>query len=157
MAHRRTQIIDAIVAIIQASASIQVAPQNVFKNRSLSLSEEQDEMPAVCVNRSEDQPDSELGNDNVAFIDSLLSVTTVGYVLGDSEGEVVEDLDEQARHVQAAILADQSLGLGETKVIGTRYGGSGEPQIDTTGERTAGSLESRWTIHYRMNIADPGD
>lgn len=154
MAHRRTQIINALVAIIRASDA-EIPANNVFKNRSLSLSDPNAELPAMCVNRGEDEPLSELGNDNVAFIDSLLSVTTVGYAIGGTEDEVVEALDEQARHVQAAILADQSLGL--SFVVGARYGGSGEPEIDTDGQHTTGKIESRWQIHYRQNIPDPGD
>jgi hypothetical protein len=156
MAHRRTQILNALRTIIQAAASSTGVPsQNVFKNRALSLAEDHAEMPAICINRGEDQPTSEFGNDNLSSIDGLLTVTIVGYFVGDTEDEVVEALDEQARYVQSAILADQSLGL--SFVIGSRYGGSDEPQLDSTGERIVGSLESPWQVHYRQRIPDPGD
>lgn len=157
MAHRRTQILNALRTIIQGiAASTGVPSQNVFKNRSLSLADDQGEMPAICVNRGEDDPASENGNDNTSLIDSFLTVTIVGYAIGESDDEVVEALDEQARYVQTAILADQTLGLS-TKVIGSQYGGSAEPELDSNGGRHVGKLESPWRIYYRQNIPDPGD
>jgi hypothetical protein len=156
MAHRAEQIIDAIVAALRANASsLRVPAASIFPHRSLSLSEDQGELPAIAVNFGDDDPASELGNDNLAFIDSLLSVSIIGYSVDPDEPSVRRALLNQRRYVHAALLADQSLGVGF--VIATRYGGAGAPEFDSTTQKIAGSLESRWRVFYRMNITDPGD
>lgn len=154
--HRAEQIIDATVSALQARASsLQVPAANVFAHRTLSLDDDQGELPAITVNFGEDDPDSELGSDNLAFIDSALSISIVGYAIDPDETVVRRALLNQRRYIHAALMADQTLGL--SFVIGTRYGGAAAPEIDSSGELVAGSLESRWAVHYRMNITDPGD
>lgn len=155
MSHRAEQIIDAVVALLQASPSIGVSPENIFAHRSLSLSEDQGEMPAITVNIGEDSPVSDQGNDNLAFIDSLLTVEIVGYFIAPDEADVKRELFRQRRYAHVALLADPTLGL--PFVMGTQYGGASKPEIDSSTQQCAGSLEAPWRVPYRMNIADPGD
>lgn len=155
MTHRADQIIDAIVSALQAQASLQVPSANIYAHRSLSLSEDQGELPAITVNFGEDDPVSDLGTDNLAFIDSLLAITITGFAVDPDEPVTRKALLSQRRYIHAAIMADQTLGL--SFVIGARYAGAGAPELDSSSEIIAGSLESRWQILYRMDIADPGD
>lgn len=154
MTHRAEQIIDAIVALIKAQANLPVNAGNVYAHRTLSLADDQGEMPAITVNIGDDQPSNEGGTDNLAFIDSLLSVSIVGYAIESTEEEVKSQLMDQRRRVHQALMADDSLAL--PFVIATRYGGAAAPEMDATTERIAGSMESRWHISYRMNFTDPG-
>lgn len=155
MSHRSEQIIDAIVAALRVSTDLPIPAQNVFAHRTLSLSDDQGELPAATVNEGDDAATSDLGNDNLAFIDSLMDVAVVTYAIGTDEVSVKRALAVQRRFVHAAIMADPTLGLNF--VIGVRYAGAPKPELDASTQHTVGSRESLWRVHYRMNITDPGD
>lgn len=153
--HREQQILEALQTALQGQSSLGIAPENIFINRSLSLAEDQGEMPAETINVSDDVPVSDLGNDNIAVIDSLLTVEFQSFAKASTEREVREALSNHRRYTHAAIMADQTLDL--SFVSGARYAGADEPEIDTTGDFVIGSRISRWIFVYRMNFADPGD
>ena len=153
--HREQQIINAFVAALQASTLLAIPAANVFANRSLSLAEDQGEMPAATVNEAEDVQTSDLGTDNLAFIDSLLGVEVQHFATGTSDAEVRTALSDQRRYIHVALMADDTLGL--SFVIGLRYGGADRAEIDSNGALIVGSRISRWAVHYRMNKTDPGD
>lgn len=155
MTHRAEQIVDAIVAAIAAQANLGVNSENVYAHRTLSLADDQGEMDAITVNIGDDEPMSEFGNDSINLIDSLLQLSVVGYVIADTEPLCKTSLFNVRRRIHQALLADQTLGL--TFVPGIRYGGAGAPQLDGSTKQIVGSLESRWFVHYRMNVTDPGD
>lgn len=152
MTHRAEQIIDAVAAALRASSTLQA---NVFEHRAMSIADDQGELPAVSVDAGEDDPLSELGNDNMAFIDSLLSVAVTACVTGDTEEELKTALFDKRRRIHQALMADSTLGL--SFCMGTRYAGAGQMQINVNAERMAGSIETRWRVLYRQNITDPGD
>lgn len=152
MTHRTAQISAAIVSILQASNDLAIA--SIFPDREYSLLEDVGEMPCVCVNEGDDNPISDEGNDNVAFIDSQVEFETLGYAAGDSEAEVEAELRRQRRYIHKALNADTTLGL--SFVIAIKYAGAGKSNKSAAGERMAGSKSSNWRVHYRMNFLDPG-
>ena len=146
MAHRAAQVIDAIAALLAANTSLQA---QVFKNRTLVLSEDEGELPAVTVNFGADEPDSV---EELNRIGSALEVVLTAACVGDSEAEVLAALLELRRQSHIALMADTSLGL--SFVWHTVYGGASIPQLQQ-GERMCGALTTRWTVRYAMNITDP--
>jgi len=150
MTHRAQQIIAATAAALAASSSLGAA---VYTHRRLSLSDEDQELPAVSVNYGSDDPLSDLGVTNIAFIDSLLELAVTLVARGDSEQDVLDELLRLRAAQHVALMADRSLGLAF--VIDTRYGGAAAPDVDVSLNRPAGALTCRWLVHYRMNLSDP--
>lgn len=148
--HRAEQIVDAVVSALLASATL---PSAIYKARSLSLSESDGELPAVTVNIGADDPVSDLGTDNLAFIDSILEVRCSAYAQDTSQAAVMADLLELRVGIHKALMADQSLGL--SFVMATRYGGAEAPEIATEGAYLAGRLDCTFRVHYRMSVTDP--
>ena len=145
--HRAEQIVDAMVALQPTTGAR-------FKNRTLSLSELDGELPASVVNIGEDEPADDDGASNFAFIDSLLSLECTLYVRAETEDEAISALMQLRSAQHVAVMADRTLGL-TAFVIDTRYGGAGEPDIEAQSEYVSASLTTRWQVHYRMNIGNP--
>lgn len=152
MAHRAEQIIDAIVSRLRASATLGIASANVFEHRSLSLSDDQGEMPALTVNYGEDE-----AADEITMLDgtigSLLEILTKAYVIGDDEVSVRRALLDVRTETHKAINLLQTLGL--SFVVRVAYGGAAAPEIDTEGGRCIGAQESRWAVLYHLGPTDP--
>lgn len=158
MTHRAGQIILATAQTLTSWSDLGVP--SVFRDREFSLEESSGEVPCACVNEGDDTPVSEEGNDNVAYIDSLLEVEVVGYATGSTEPEVKAELRRQRREYHRALFAFFAAGtdpLGLPFVIAIKYGGAGKAAISTAGENVAGSMVNRFLVHYRMNFNDPGD
>jgi hypothetical protein len=151
MSHRAEQVIDAVVALLQASTTLGVPSQSVYPLRTFSLAEDQGEIPAVCVNFGDDNPADDYQTlDDVA---SALEVFTTSYLLADEEPELKRSLLDVRKEIHKAIVADSTLGL--SFVLSIAYGGAAAPERDATGERLAGSQVSRWIVTYSMNPNDP--
>lgn len=150
--HRAAQIIDAIVARLQASTTLGVNPENVFSHRTLSLAETQDELPAVCVNFGEDEPAEFTMLDGT--FSSTLEILTKAYFVGDDEPAVRIALLAMRTETHKAINLRQTLGLSSF-VLKVGYGGASAPEINTEGERCTGAQESRWLVTYFMDPSDP--
>lgn len=150
MTHRAEQIIDAVVLRLQASSSLGIS--NVFTLRSLSLAEDQGELPAVTVDFGDDTPAEEY-SDLTDQVGSALEVLTTVYVVADDEPTVKQLLMAARTETHKAIDPNATLGL--SFVLKVEYGGAGKPEIDTTTQQCAGSQESRWLVTYHMNISDP--
>lgn len=150
MPHRAAEIIDQIADILNAQADLAAV---VYTHRQLTLSESDQEVPAVIVQMGDDEPFTDTGVSVIPFIDSLLDVTCTLKATGVDEPEIMGALLELRRQVHIALMADRSLGLGF--VIDTRYQGATQPEIERESERMVGSYATRWTVHYRMNILDP--
>jgi hypothetical protein len=150
MTHRADQIIDAIESRLLASTTLAVS--GVFAHRSLSLAEDQGELPAVTVNCGADEPAEEytlLGGE----IGSQLEVLTVAYCVGITEPEVKRELLRLRMEAHKAIDMTEVLDLDF--VVKVEYGGATAPEIDSESQVIAGSQESRWLITYVMNPDDP--
>jgi hypothetical protein len=145
--HRAEQVIDALVALQPVSDGQR------FKNRTLSLSADDLELPAAVVSIGEDSPLDDDGASNLAFLDSLLTADCELVVQASNEEDAASDLMDLRRDQHVAIMADRSLGL--SFVIDTRYQGASAPEFEQLAEFTAARMTTRWLVHYRMNIADP--
>lgn len=150
MTHRAQQIVGAISAALDASASLNA---QVFTNRSFSLERDAGEIPCVTVNYGADQPLDPLGASNLSFLDSLIEVPIVAFAGADDELTATLALMAMRAAIHVALMADVTQGL--SFVINTRYGGAVEPQLDSTTQQVIASLKSSWFVHYRMNVLDP--
>lgn len=150
MSHRAQQVVDAVLAALAANSSLGAS---VYAHRALSLSEPDQELPAVSVRYGGDSPMDEDGASNFAYLDSLLELQVVATTRDLDEASVMQALLDMRRQIHITLMADRSQGLAF--VIDTRYGGAAAPELDTATEYVAGRLEQRWLVHYRMNISDP--
>lgn len=154
MSHRVEQIVDQAASILTAHALF--SGVSVLQHRVLSLSDQDQELPAVSITLGDDATLEEDGASNFAFIDSLqtLNFRVVAQSdAGDEEEHLIAALQDLRRAVHVALMADQTLALAF--VIGTSYGGADAPVIESKAERLAGQIDCRWLVHYRMNVADP--
>lgn len=152
MSHRAAQIIDAIVTRLQSSTTLGVNAQNIFAHRTLSLAENQDELPAVTVNFGEDEPGEYTMLDG--SFSSTLEIFTKAYVVGEDETAARQALLTIRAETHKAIDLRQTLGLSSF-VLKVGYGGASAPELDTEGELCVGAQESHWLVTYFMNPADP--
>lgn len=150
MSHRAQQIVDAIATALEANASLGAA---VYKYRNASLSEDEQEVPAVSIGIGQDAPLDESGAANFKYIDSLLELEIAATVREDDEPSAVAALLDIRRQVHITLMADRTQGL--SFVIDTRYGGSEAPAVDFSADRATARMSGRWAVHYRMNISDP--
>lgn len=150
MPHRAMQILDAVETLLTANASLGAA---VHKQRAETLSQEEQEVPAVAISMGDDDPAGDLGAVNLTFLDSLLSLNCTAVATAPNEPELIAALLELRRQIHVTLMADRSLGLGF--VIDVRYQGAVAPEINTAGKYMVGRLETRWAVHYRMNTTDP--
>lgn len=150
--HRAEQILQAAATAIEAMTDIGAA---VFKHRTLSLSAEDQELPAVCVNTGADNPIAEGGYTNLAFIDSRLELKISIYAQGSTQEDVDAELVRLRVVTHKALLASpRDLGLPDiVQTIG--YGGAEEPEYSTEGAPLAGRLNAMFTVDYRMSLTDP--
>lgn len=143
-------MIEAVVSII--GARVTAAGGHVYAHRKLSLSSDENQLPAISVDFGEDQrADTKL----IGSIGSILSVQTTAVVTALLEQDIRLQLLSLRREIHRAVMADARLGL--SFVINTLYGGAGEPEIMTDGESIVGALTSTWLAYYQMNLQDPGD
>lgn len=149
MSHRAQQIVDALVSLIDT----QVASKGVkvYAHRRLSLSQDQDELPAISVDFGEDDAQLEDNRDFHSLLDCEITSIVVGY----DETDLKTQLLDYRRDSHIAITADRTLGL--SFVTRALYAGANEPEYVTDGEMFIGSLTSVWGVAYRMDIDDPGD
>jgi hypothetical protein len=151
MSHRAQQIVDAIATELGANASLAAV---VFTNRILSLSEPDQELPAVSVLYGADVPADADGASNLAFLDSFIQISTIAIVREIDEAAVLTKLLELRRQIHITLMAgDRTQGLAF--IIDTRYAGASAPELDGQGAQIAGRLAVNWTVFYRMNINDP--
>src|SRR3569832_1224798 len=139
--HRAEQIVDAMVALQPTTAK--------FKNRTLTLSEIDFELPAAIVKIGEEAPLDEDGASNFAYIDSLLTLNCELLARGSTEEEAISAVMDLRRSQHVAVMADVT--LGQSFDIYTRYAGAEEPELDAINENVAARLIARWQVHYRMN------
>lgn len=146
--HRALQITNAAKAAVEAAATT----ASVYQHRALSLSEDEQELPAISVRMGTDTPSDANGMGSMHFIDSLLELQIDLVARGDIEEDVLDSLLTLRALVHQALQADITLGLAF--VTDTQYGGTSAPDI-AAGARLAGGLSTRWVVRYRMNYTDP--
>jgi hypothetical protein len=148
--HREEQVLQAAKSAIAGHADIAAA---VLDHQTLTLSAEDQELPAVCVNKGPDTPDSEFGS-NMAFVDSVCELSFTLYAQGQTQADVDSELDRLRVIVHKALMASPR-DLGLAFVMGIRYGGAEAPEYSTTGSPLAGKRVCTFSFHYRMDIDDP--
>lgn len=149
--HREEQILQAAVTAIEAVSGLNAA---VFAHKTLTLSGEDQEMPAVCVNNGSDDPTDSDGAANLAYVDSLASLQFTVYAQASTQEDVATELDRLRVAVHQAMMASPRT-LSLSFVTGIQYGGAQEPEYSTSGSPLAGRRTSTFAVMYRMNIADP--
>jgi hypothetical protein len=150
MPHRAQQIVDQVAALLAANSALGAA---VYRHRSEPLAAGEGEVPAVVVEVGEDSPFDGDGALSFNVIDSLLEINCRCVAQADDDPSLLEALHELRRQVHMTLMADRSLALAF--VIDTRYAGALAPEFSIESERIVGLLDTRWAIHYRMNITDP--
>lgn len=153
MSHTVDQVIDAVVALLQQGVT-SIDGSNVLPHRSLSLSDQSGELPALTVNFGKDEPNIEFaGADGDSLIDSIVELRITAHVRGDQESIVKRTLLAVRGEVQSAMLRDPNLGLD--CVVYTNYGGADEPDFDSSSDAIVGRLPILFLVHYRMSAANP--
>lgn len=147
--HRALQVINAAKTLIAAQAT----SASVYRHRALSLSDDEQELPAISVRVGTDTPVADGGQGSMQFIDSLQELLVDAIAKGDSEDDVLESLLLLRAQIHQALQADVTLGLAF--VTDTAYGGASAPDLAAGGARLVGSLSTRWVVRYRMNFTDP--
>ena len=112
MTHRADQIIDAVTDAINS-----FTPSTVkgYAHRRLSLSEDQDELPAITVDFGEDTPTGDDGSAGLeGMIESLLTVNVTGLAVAPDEPTLRRTLLELRAQAHVAIkkTADQGMDFG---------------------------------------------
>lgn len=152
MTHRAQQIADAVVGKLSARAALKAS---VYSQRALTLGAADQELPAACVMLGDDDPLSDDGASNFAYLDSTLALTVALVATADDEDELVRELSRLRAETHIALMADRTQGL--SWVMNTRYAGASAPDLNTDGGSFAGRIETRWLVHYRMSVTDPNN
>jgi hypothetical protein len=149
--HREEQIIQAAKAAIQAQSGLAAA---VFAHRTLTLSADDQELPAVCVNNGLDTPLGDLGYSNLAYIDSVLELSVSLYAQAETQEELAAELDRLRVAVEKAMLASpRTLGLAFVQGIG--LGIASAPDYSGAGSPLAARRDLSFPVSYRRNLTDP--
>lgn len=130
----------------------QAAPNaKVFLHRTLPLSDEHQELPAVVVSMQSDEILSAAST--MDDLGSLLSFDVSVIDSGSDEQTLIESLLELRTAVHRAVMVPDALGFPWAIEVG--YLGTSSPVSDNSGGRVAKELTTRWQIAYRMNRFDP--
>jgi hypothetical protein len=149
--HREEQILQAAAALVAAWPSLGA---EVHKHRTLTLSADDQELPAISVNNGDDDPLGERGVTNLAFIDSVTQLKFTLCAQGRDQEEVAAELDRMRVVLHKAMMqSPQTLGLSFVMQIG--YGGASEPEYSSEGSPLVGKRECAFSVMYRMNLTDP--
>ncbi len=141
--HRAEQIVDAIVARFKAQADIGVNPANIFANRSLSLGDDQGEIPAITVNFGDDERD-DFSQAGAIWSDLEIEIALFNRA---PEDQIKHLLLEMREKVEYALAIDQNIGLAF--VLQMKWENAIKPKIDSSSELTAGEV----TVNYRVKYA----
>ena len=147
MAARYETLIDAVVASIAAEPGVD--PTKVYRNRVQIFDDS--EIPGYVVALGPDTPLSELGADNVAFIDWEVMLFVDLYLRTVATSPDQEFLDMRAR-VHRALMADVTQGLSYVWL--TIPAGADDPIMDDEGERKNAVYRTNWLFRVRTSIND---
>lgn len=154
MPHRAEQILDAIAARLRAQTAIGIPADNIFVHRSLSLAEDQDEIPAATVNAGDEESADEYQLlDGDGELARALEIEVAVYFSATDEQTLKQLLFAARTEVHRAINPDETLGLAF--VLKVELGAVPKPDIDVAGELSIGSQAHNWLVTYHMNSSDP--
>lgn len=150
MTHRAQQIVDAIAELVRAR--VEPSGVHVYTHGRESLSEEQDELPAVSVDYGELSVDMEDPDEH--YYDCTLAVMVMCIATNADSATLRESLLVLAVDTQVAINATPDLDLDF--VIDTLFAGWAAPEISSQGSRHTGAVVTNWQVKFRMLFDDPG-
>lgn len=149
--HRSLQIVQAIQAAIEAETDLAAA---VFAHRTLSLSQADQELPAVIVDSGVDAAFNDWDVLVPTDVNSKLEVRCTAFTKNASQEDVAVELARLRSVIHRAVLGgDRSFGL--SFVYDTVYAGAEAPDMDAGTESAIGSQTSVFVVHYTMNLTDP--
>ena len=149
--HREEQIVQAAAAALRASSGLAAA---VLEHSTLSMSAPDQELPAVCINQGPDEELAEGGVTNLAYLDSLTTLTFSLYAQAPTQYDVAQELSRLRTEVHKVLLASPRT-LGLSFVMGVFYRGATAVEYGEDGELLSGMRVCTFSFLYRMNIADP--
>lgn len=123
----------------------------VFPYRTLSMSEEMREIPAIVVTMGQDDPDPTFNTQEL--IGSRLTVFTSIADAGSDEQELAESLVEFRRLVHSVLMAEGALGYDW--VVGVGYGGAAQMSTNSPGAKVQKELTLRWQVLYVCDRVNP--
>lgn len=141
---------ETIMQTVQSVLNASLAA-NVYRGRVDSFND--DELPAVVVFQGAEEPASESGRMNLAFMDQLLTVRTECAARTTQEN-IETDLNELRRQVHAVLMAENALNLAY--VIDIIPAGVDEPVIDGSSDKFTGTMVLNWVVYYRHQHQDAG-
>lgn len=151
MAHRALQVLNQVVALLQANTNLDAT---VYKHRVRPITtDDNSKQRAVVVRLGQDQPIDPSGESNLAFIDDTLALSVFCVVDDDDEEAVIDKLLELRTQSHITLQTTQNLGLAF--VSDCRYQGAAAPEVKADTGLVTGVLETNWVVWYRMNIGDP--
>jgi len=143
--HRAQQIVDAVAAALRANTSLQAA---VYTHRTLSLAENEQELPAVSVTLGDDSPEE----GSLRKLASGLKLEVISFARADDEDALIRALLALRTQIHISMTTTPQFGL--SFVWSVEYGGASAPSVDLS-DRLSGSLVSTWIVHYYMELTDP--
>ena len=144
MAHKREQILDAVVALL---TGLTTTGTNVKRGRVHNWKESQ--IPAISVYQGSDSPQPDSPFDK---IDSHLTVITE-YHVKTSAAQVDEVLNTIDVEVIKALQANHTLGLAF--VYDTEEGDAEEPDLSGEANKPTATLRKTWVVKYQRSRTDP--
>jgi len=142
--HRVEQIIDAVKAAVTGLATTSA---NVERGRFQSV--EGSKTAELTVTQGASSPAQE---PNVAFQYPAIEVVITAHAKGQ-DGTVESTINQIAKEVYIAMMADRQLGLPEF-VIDTEWLGNSEPSLSTM-EKPTMSMEMRFSVQFQHSYTDP--
>lgn len=147
--HRGLQVLDGVKQLLVTNGTW---GSNVYLGQAWPL--KKSDLPAALIAIGDDVPISDLGTDNMSFIDSFLSVSVVIRATAKDEATLLEALFEGRKQAHIALMADPTLGI--SFVTDCRYQGAAKPINNDNSDAIISDYETRWVVRYRMNYLDPG-
>lgn len=137
--HKVEQIMDAVKTLVTGllTTGARVARGRVYPHPS---------GPALSLFQGASSP----LNDSFPLQDSELTINVVGHSRA-AEGATDTELNQIAKEVAAALLADTTLGGA---VIRTRWSGNQEPALSGDGDKPISSMIMSFIVHYRHSYTD---
>jgi hypothetical protein len=147
MATRVETLIDTLVTTLEADPNITAG--SVYRPRAEPLADT--ELPAYVIHLGQDTPLSDLGPDNVRFIDWAQLIFIDLYAKS-----IATDIDsvflQMRAYVHRALMADVTQGLNF--VMQTIPTGGDEPILDSVAEQKTMVYRTGWEFRLRTAIDD---
>lgn len=146
--HRAEQILAAVKTTLSNVNSFETlrAPLD-------ALSNELQEVPAVCIFMGEDPLQDDDGFQVMGSMRSIMTVNIDLWDQADRDTNIETKLNQLRKDVHIALMATPRLGL--SFVIDFRPFGADEPDLSPDGEAITGMRRTIWIAEYNSSVTDP--